>query len=158
MKWITFFKPLVTFFEHAPPIFFVLNHKLGELSNSRLSSYCWNTLTHLSHMIWITFWAFDTSGANNQLMNLIYNGVKSHFQKIIYSLDILFKTNLMIKNSTWYDCDISSRRSIIFHKKGAEEKGRGDGVGRWSEKRGQGGDGVKVKTLDNVFSTVTLYI
>ena len=25
-----------------------------------------------------SFWAFDTSGANDQLINLIYNGVKSH--------------------------------------------------------------------------------
>ena len=28
--------------------------------------------------------AFDTSGANDQLINLIYNGVKSPFEKIIY--------------------------------------------------------------------------
>ena len=28
--------------------------------------------------------AFDTSGANDQLINLIFNGVKSPFEKIIY--------------------------------------------------------------------------
>ena len=53
-----------------------------------------------------TFWAFDSSGANDQLINLIYNDVKSHFQKIIYRLDILFKTYPMIINFMWYDCDI----------------------------------------------------
>ena len=31
-----------------------------------------------------TFWAFDSSSVNDQLINLIYSGVKSHFQKIIY--------------------------------------------------------------------------
>ena len=77
MKWITFFKPLiVTFFEQTFKL--LLEHPFIP------------EFTHLSHMIWITFWAFHTSGANNQLINLIYNGVKSHFQKIIYSLDILF--------------------------------------------------------------------
>ena len=68
--------------------------------------------------------AFETSGANDKLINLIYNGVKSPFQKIIYRLDILFKQNAIIINLTWYDCNISSRRSIIFHKKGP-----GKGVG-----------------------------
>ena len=67
--------------------------------------------------------AFDTSGANDKLINLIYNGVKSPFQKIIYRLDILFKQNAIIINLTWYDCNISSRRSIIFHKKGPRKGG-----------------------------------
>ena len=44
--------------------------------------------------------AFDTSDANDQLINLIYNGVKSPFKKIIYRLDILFKPNLIIINLT----------------------------------------------------------
>ena len=92
-----------------------------------------------------TFWAFDTSNANDQLINLIYSGVKSHFQKIIYRLDILFKTNPMIINLTWYDCDISSGGSIIFW-----------GKGRWSDKEGRGW--VKVKILNNVLSTYTVYI
>ena len=47
--------------------------------------------------------AFDTSGANNMLINPIYNGVKSQFQKIIDRFDILFKTNPMIINWSWYD-------------------------------------------------------
>ena len=44
--------------------------------------------------------AFDTSGANDQLINLIYNGVKSPFEKIIYRLEILFKPNPIILNLT----------------------------------------------------------
>ena len=42
----------------------------------------------------------------------------NHIPKIIFHLDILFRTNPMIINLTWYDFDISSRGSIIFHKKG----------------------------------------
>ena len=61
--------------------------------------------------------AFDTSGANDQLINLIYNGVKSPFEKIIYRLDILFKPNPIIINLRWYDCVISSRGSIIFTRR-----------------------------------------
>ena len=57
-------------------------------NNSRLSSYCRNTV-----LFWIytlqsrdfdTQKAFNTSGANDQLINLIYNGVKSPFEKITY--------------------------------------------------------------------------
>ena len=50
--------------------------------NSRLSSYCRNTV------LFPTITHFDTSGENDQLINLIFNGVKSHFPKIIYHLDI----------------------------------------------------------------------
>ena len=58
--------------------------------------------------------AFNTSGTNDQLKNLMYNGVKSPFAKIICRLDILFKPNPIIIGSTWYDCVISSHGSIIF--------------------------------------------
>ena len=69
--------------------------------------------------------AFDTSGANDQLINLIYNGVKSPFEKIIYRLDILFKPNPIIINLTWYDCVISSRGSIIFTRRNRGKVGGG---------------------------------
>ena len=81
-----------------------------------------------------------------------WNGMKTHFQKIIYRLDILFKMNPLITNLMWYDCDISSRASIIFHKKGPRKGGEGGEV----TKGGRGG--VKVKILDNVLSTFTVYI
>ena len=88
--------------------------------------------------------------------HLIYNGVKSHFKKIIYCFDILFKTNPLIINLTWYNCDISSRASIIFYKKGPGKGGGEDG--RWSDKLRLGWSWVKMRILDNVLSTFTLYI
>ena len=100
-----------------------------------------------------TFLAFDTSGANDQLINLIKNGVKSHVQKTIYRLDILFKTNSKIINITWYDGDISSRGSMIFRRAG---KGGGWKM-KWQGEVGVGFGWVKVKLLENVLSTFTLY-
>ena len=44
-------------------------------------------------------------------------------QKKNASLRYSFKPNPILINSTWYDCDISSRGSIIFHKKGPGKGG-----------------------------------
>ena len=75
--------------------------------------------THFIHVD--TFWAFDLSIV----------------QKKNYRLDILFKTNPMIVNLTWYDCDISSRGSKIYHKKGPRKlEGGGGGGGRLNDKGG----------------------
>ena len=63
-----------------------------------------------------TFCAFDTSLAKDKyLYTMAWNHL---FKKIIYRLNILLKLNPIIIYLSWYDCDISSRESIIFHKKG----------------------------------------
>ena len=82
--------------------------------------------------------AFDTSGANDQLINLIYNGLKSPSEKIIYRLDIIFKPNPIITNWTWYDCVIRSRGSIIFTRRNRGKVGGGGGE-REVTKGGGGG-------------------
>ena len=57
---------------------------------------------------------------------------------------------------TLYDCDISSRGSIIFHEKGLGIEGRGLGV-KVVMKNGCRG-WVSVKNLDNVLPIFTLFI
>ena len=69
---------------------------LGLCMNSRLSEHRYT----LQSRDLDTQKAFDTSDANDQLINLIFNGVKSPFENIIYRLDILFKPNLIIINLT----------------------------------------------------------
>ena len=82
----------------------------------------------------------------------ISHGIKSPFQKIIYHLYCSCPM-IHVTHLTLYDCDISSRGSIIFHEKGLGIEGRGLGV-KVVMKNGCRG-WVSVKNLDNVLSIFT---
>ena len=101
---------------------------LFKIWNSRLSSHCRNTdlfpnlhtsVTWFGYFLSLRYFRCKQSADKSNIQC-----VKSHFQKIFYRLNILFKTNPMIINLTWYDCDIISRGSIIFHKKGPGKGGK----------------------------------
>ena len=95
---------------------------------SRLSSYCRKNVLFLNLNTSVTWFGYFLSlqyfccKRSADKSNIQWREI-THFTKVINSSDILLKMYPMMINLTWYDCDISSRGSIIFHKKEPEKGG-----------------------------------
>ena len=83
--------------------------------NSRLSSYCRNTVLFLNLHTSVPWFGYKESLWYFRCKRSADKSNKSPFEKIIYRLDILLKPNPIIINLPWYDCVISSCGYFIFY-------------------------------------------